>query len=1832
MNKIDPKLFAIGTGAVLGANTMSIDNDPIGLATGAAIGAGTAAMMNIETPNNLDFLSHKGINNVRKQIDLTATTGRAQTFNELKTQVLSLAAGVVKNSKSTSTSFNIEAPYSSLNKGTYDDFTRYVNNAVSEESLREIRFALEQKNDDIFIANTKLDPNMDKDIITKRKAKEGAHIKYKINHLKAELRRLGFKGPDVDEKLAKLMPILEMDKVMQIGDGIIDVDGLGKIQITSTIGVGDDKALVHFNNRNMYDVKSANLFGSSILKGKDSSAVAQALGLAVADMFNLQEQVLLGKGMAPDDAVAMMVKSGKLSDSQLQDLVTKLGANYNYNEQGSGQVKQAVKQGLSLGSIKPNSYSIGQSALIEYGTTLDFLDDWSGLSPKAFRNLRQTSADGTSQSEIKQLMSTLSDNVRANGGKNFVYYSGSADHVTQLPFLNSPHNKLMSVFSPIERNPGSTYNRSVAGILNTDINKTAKDIIKAFGAEHQYGSAVAFQGYSVDPDKLVDTNRGQANLMDILANVFGVDTSTGDGYGLANRAITNQIRTEGDISLTLKQTASNKYIIANEAMRQYVSGQISYDELKEAGLKGSTRFTKTVEKSLTKAQQRLSALNVAVDSGNAEEVFNYLKAEHKTFGKYKSYSDFVKANKKLDKATDKFKFMKNLASKSVLGHALEQSSFYAESFKDSVHENVVKRLNVVDEKLVLLQKAVSTSDFKGAQGIIDDLIQHNEEAKGSRSAYHAMYPQSGSRLGNNADLSEVNLKESYRYLEFDGAVKVLHQSDGGTKEAIQFMYKGYNLAGYEEISKFFGIASKEQVKHLDEETFSRFGFLHMMGKEGKLTMHNGAFQIALENQKPFLIRQRQLRAADFIGELKKAGVADKSIAFVQSKLDFFKGVGTISEDSGSGMKAGEKLANTLLKFNSKDPEVTEDTVRKLINSTTLGDAVLSKIKSGKLSENQIKGLSNAVISLSSDRATADYLLTTATSIKTTASYKVSQYTDAIGTPNEKAALAELNSFAKDLLGSSWNSRRKFNVTAFTNAVDNKVASLGANFRSADSVLEVMTNPNQLNSVLDTFMVERSHRLDSIGDTIIKTAAPNRRTEQETGAGKEGKSMSWNSQTQLKMNGFTDEELGFFGKFNVKNVADLQGVMSLRLKDIASVNESINESNMNQFLGALGTSISKRREELEKAGIKIDDVVGAYKIQTKNKFDFTHVPIMLEDTALFGSYTDSEGNLRDKNLNTTIAEIIQTDLKLQDKGLLQSQRDAETTKLNDRLEHLANTLRPSIGGQDNILKKALAREGTNSRYSTMVPIGGLVNNKAKTGESLVAVSSEGLLKRFKQLGFDYKNIDELRSDHLVKVNNKGLYKVMIDKSNDVPLFGIINREPATGPGSARFVEYYLDTTLKSDDRSLHIGRDDRLYKYFQFGDFDLDHTLEYMPDYKSKNYNPEAFKEMLNKGQSINRQLTDEDFLKYADLLGVKGSGKDKIKSLFDVYEEYGHTFKSTADWHDKYTEELMLSRQKAGDRKSISPTVTKLSADINDAISRSGGDSGTAMRARVLSHYFVENLLKSQHIENKKYKETPVSTAEMLSKYLYEYQTKDKFNQEFSNYIEQTVIKNIKQKEGLSAESRKLLIEQTDQAVKLIQESIKNNYDQKRGPLTPMHQKAPPNAMKVGEGVDGLIKNTYGAAANVPILNISEELIHEGNDLSLAQRGKLGYHKALEFMKHNLSNNKKLLMGAGAAFAGAALLTQSKPDFGDSRAEANPSGMLMAPAKSAIEDTARETGTHASLNRAIEYIRPYKKDNSYVGIQATPMDSNRNLNEDMDHFIFGDGLSSVRITNQINGT
>lgn len=1816
MNKMDPRLFAIGTGAVAGVNILATDNDPLAIASGLAIGGGAGALMNISMPDDLDDRANRSINNVRKNVDVSTTTGRVQTFNELKRSVQDLASNLAKTSTNTATEFSRNSPFGSLNKNTYDDFTRYVSNMTSEESLKELQLALQNKSDDIFLHTSDIDKNLSKDVKSVTKIKEGANLKSKRDALSSELKRMGYEGEALNNKLLMFEPLLKDHKAnMQIGDGVLDLDGIGKIQLTHEIGTGNEKALVYTNNRNMYDVKRVNVFGSSILADKDSTAVAKAIGIEMAELFDLNAQFNSVKGMAPDEAIAMMAASGKLSKEQLSDFVNSMNSHYSYNEDMSGDLKSHLL-GNSGPVNKPSSFSISSSNTVDYKTALNFTEDGQLDLTRPFSGIGVTSKDGISKSPIKQLQDKLSKMT------NTVFHDVSADHVTQLPATGSETNKPFSIHSPIERNPMTVNNRLTVATLDTNINNTVKDIVNSLGGKHQYASAVALQAFSIDPNKeLIDVKNGtKINLSDKLASMFGSDKSTGDGYGLANRDITNRVTTEGTSSLVMKKTASNNYLVANEAMKRHLLGQLSIEDMRKEALTGSTVFSAKTEAALIKARDRLAGLEGAFKSGKAEEVFEVLKSQHRSFEKYNSYKDLLKANKSLSRSKDQFAFMKDLASKTALGGALKPDSLYSQSRKDNSHIKIVNQMSKVDKQFMRVKQAMSTSNFSDATSILNDLIEHNETAKLYRESAEAYFPKPGSRLGYNSDMTPLTLKESYRYLEFEGAVRAVDGSTDDVREAIQFMYKGVNKAGMETISKTFGVSSKEQIRHIDGDVFGKMGLLHSLAKDGKLEMEGGAFVLSLANSaKPVKLKQSQLTGSNLMKEMEKAGASKADIAMVKERLDFFKNVGTISEEDGSGMKNAEALYKNLA---SKD----EAAIRARLDSTTIADSIMNRVNAGNLSENQLKGLSNFAVSLSHDRASADYLVTSLTSLKMSRDLKVSNYTNAIGTSDADNQLQALRAFAADTLGDNSYLTGKFDNKKFDKAFASQQQWMMSFYQDADAVTKLVNNPNDLNKLSNIFMAERTYRSADIGDSVLKLSSFNRRTESETGAGKTGKSMSWNSQTQLKMNGLTDSDLSFFGKFNTSNLADLKAVMAIRLENVATINSQINDGNITEVRAALRENISKKRDALAKAGVKVDDLHATYQLSTPNKLGFKNVPVMLEDTSLFGSYTDNDGIIKDRNLNTVISKIIDDDLKLRNGNLLKSERQAYQARIEDGLTHLANTLKTSLGGQDNLMKKAYARDATHSRYSTMVPIGGELNTLSKTNASVVSVSSEGLLKRFQQLGFDYQSMSDIEKGGHLEKSSGGLMKVFADKKNNVPLFGIINREPATGPGSARFVEYYLDKTLTNDSKSLNIGRDDRLYKYFQFGDFDLDHTLEYMPDFKSNQYDPEIFKSMLAKGTKVNQDLFNT--INYAQLLGVKGSGKDKVKSLFQVYEENQGNFKSTAEWYDKYAEEMLLSKQKAGDRKSISPTVTKLAADINDAIAGSGGDADVSMRARVLSHYFVENLLKSQHIDNKTYGKNPVSVAEQLSKYMYEKGTdRSRFNQEFANYIEDTVIKNIKAS-GMDDAAKKGLIDQTEEAIKLIQTSV-SKYDPDAGPKNPMVWAKTQTAEKVSSSIDNLIKAIIGKAANVRILGVSEEFINEGNELSLAQRGKLGYHKALEILKHNIGNNKKLLATTAGLTVGAALLTQKTPQFGESRAEANPSGMLMAPSKSMLEDTANQASSQGSLNRAVEYIRPYRKDNSYVGIQASQTGENRNLNQDIDNFIFGDGLSSARIINNM---
>ena len=272
-----------------------------------------------------------------------------------------------------------------------------------------------------------------------------------------------------------------------------------------------------------------------------------------------------------------------------------------------------------------------------------------------------------------------------------------------------------------------------------------------------------------------------------------------------------------------------------------------------------------------------------------------------------------------------------------------------------------------------------------------------------------------------------------------------------------------------------------------------------------------------------------------------------------------------------------------------------------------------------------------------------------------------------------------------------------------------------------------------------------------------------------------------------------------------------------------------------------------------------------------------------------------------------------------------------------------------------------------------------------------------------------------------------------------------------------------------------------------------------------------------------------------------------------------------------------------------------------------------------MGHYFVENLLKSMHTSTADYKKRATTLAEELSQDLIR-GNKDRFNTNFGNYIEDAIISGRIGKE-LTGEKKEALEREVRQAYKYIQSAVSNHDFSEAS--TPMHLQKSRDLEKGISKVDNVVFS--GSVAHV-----SEELVNEGTEQSLVQRGKVGYHKASEIIKHNIMNNKKLLAGAAAATIGAALLTQKKPDYGNHNAHANTSGMMLKASRSALEDTQSQAGLMGGVQRATEYMHLYgNQGQKSVQIDGykTGQNSSGSFQNDVNNFMFGDGMSTVRILN-----
>lgn len=98
-------------------------------------------------------------------------------------------------------------------------------------------------------------------------------------------------------------------------------------------------------------------------------------------------------------------------------------------------------------------------------------------------------------------------------------------------------------------------------------------------------------------------------------------------------------------------------------------------------------------------------------------------------------------------------------------------------------------------------------------------------------------------------------------------------------------------------------------------------------------------------------------------------------------------------------------------------------------------------------------------------------------------------------------------------------------------------------------------------------------------------------------------------SQLRMNGFSDSDIGLFGKMSSHNVADYQSVSMLTKRIVDSLDTKLDDDQVRSVINMKPDQ--KRRTGLEELGIKSEKLVESYTLKNSNDFGIKTLPVLLE---------------------------------------------------------------------------------------------------------------------------------------------------------------------------------------------------------------------------------------------------------------------------------------------------------------------------------------------------------------------------------------------------------------------------------------------------------------------------------------------------------------------------------------------------------------------------------------------------------------------------------------------
>lgn len=1839
MSSIDPKLFAAGVGAFTGSYLLNTDNDVMGIAAGAAIGGTTGLLMEYSTPEDLDKLAHKASKNTVKVFNPdNVKTSKTKTFEERKESLKRLAEQRAKSTKN-ATNFDINKPYSSLSSNSLSDFNNFLDNVKSVETFNELETMFKVKSDDIFTSGS---ANSNISVYSKGegiKVKAGASNADKLAAFAEGLVEIGYirNSPQFKEKVRKFAPMLrETEGSFRVEDGKLHLHETNtKINLTTINRTAEgDAVLQHVSGKQVYNVSQVNLMGLTAISSDQTTAmkaVAEALGPEMAKLFDLSAAMKEVAGLAPDDAMALMYN--KLKDNpealkKFEEFVNGRGVhdyqasqellhNLAEGQRGKDAIPMATAHGSKISNSVDHTYSINvnehgwlnhEKLLVKTGTLSEggiIQSDMKRII-KHYNTANFTHGGGTKADHNTELQST--QKLKRNALGNFEYVPNNADQA-------------FNIHTAYERNALNVHSRpdiyadAKSGISTAE--SIADALLKQYGNGIQHSSANNLITKPLKSDK--ELQQG-LSFINYASDLFGTDITTADGQGLMRRERASDFTYDGQTRVTLPQNAKGNITLTDAPMKSYIEGNITYDEFRARADKGLHKLDRQTYGNLKAAQTKLLSLDKVLkdNTKTVEEVFKEVGKTHSNlFKKYPTLDEF-KANFKVSSDSEVLAAIEKKARKRILRQA-KASEGMKRSIQDPRIPDATKAarssiLASIDSLHGIEASKRATEDMLG---VLEDLIQKGSSTKEDRAFFRSFYPKAGHRYGYDANGAPIEMSKALNNNSFREALWTVNPN--GTRE-LDLLFKGsINLGSLDEI-KTHGESSKSQLKMIKSSTFDKLAYLNDNMDNIKYDSNAGISTIDLGgNYGSINVTNEEMRTKSWKEIFASAGVEDGD-KLAEELTDRYKNVSTLVEEDSSGLKTKARLMDA---FTGKLKDTTgavlsvEDGIEAVLGDNKHLTKFLKDSITPATSSKDLHGLANFVLATSKDKTSTDFLVTALSNYK----HKAAQVL-------QDSSLTGAQKIAK--LETDFNiipqSNSSFDYNYYKQEIDSTIDNITSYYSDAKGARKIayqlLTDEATMSGVSSFFKTEANLRQDYEQDTVIRAHSWSKTAEGEAGSGSTNKSMSWNARLNLKMNGYTDKQLGLFVGTSSKLIADSAAIETFTrdVRGVTDITSQVSDLKGKQALtNALKQPPIMRRETLSKAGINIEGDVGSYKLHTKNELGIVNLPVILENTQLFDSYNDERGIEQVRKFNSRISEVIAADLSIRSGNLSEQQVESATHVINKNLEMLNSEVKDFLGGRDNLAKQILTSEAPRSRYSLSQAVGGTWIEKqfGLEKDGIAVVSSKGLLSRLEDIGGEigkHKTIKNLEESGYLKSIGDGRFEVFYDTDQKVPMFSLTTREPAIGIGSTQSLKYVLDTNINdTDGKSLYTHFDNPRLKYYQLLDYDFDHQIEIFPKVNKRNL--QELGETYEHGKKMNQ--TFDDLMDFVKVLGVKGKNKNKIPTFGDLIDNSVDENK----FQDLFLQDTMTSRIKSGDRKIISPTVTKLASDLSDSVMQGDGSDIVKARARMMSHYFVENLIKSQHVDNATYSAKNITTAEELAHHLYN-GDKTRFVEKFGNYIEGELIRNLKVDDA----AKKAQIEkELRETYKYIQESVQASSTIGEIEITPMHLS---NFKKklLSEATDAyraVVEGTNAYMSPGPILD--EQIVQE-SDMSIVQKGKMQYHRASEIIKHNVVNNKTLLLGAGAAMVGAALLTQSKPEFSNRKPQANPSGMLLDPARETLREQKAQQGFMGGLNRATEYITPYSSGQKNIQIDGEYSNSGSGeLGRDVNNAIFGDGMSSVRV-------